>query len=215
MRLVPVPGVFKPHSDSLMLAQQLRSEPLGACSTVLDLCTGSGVLAITAALCGARRVIAVDVSRRALLAVRLNAKLNGAHVHTVRGSLFEPVHDQRFDLIVSNPPYLPSAYDELPDRGRSRAWEGGVQGRALIDPICGEAATHLRPGGRLLLTHSSLCSEHLTMEALVSHGFMVEVLRSRGPLGRLASARAEMLRARGLLPNGDSEEILIFRALWT
>ena len=53
------------------------------------------------------------------------------------------------------------------------------------------------------------------MEALVSHGFMVEVLRSRGPLGRLASARAEMLRARGLLPNGDSEEILIFRALWT
>src|SRR5947209_11835229 len=127
MRLVPVPGVSKPHGDSMMLAEQVRREPL-ARGDVLDLCTGSGVLAITAALCGAAHVTAVDVSRRALLAVQLSAVRNGVQVETVRGNLFESLADRRFDLIVSNPPYLPSKSDALPSSGPARAWEGGSNG---------------------------------------------------------------------------------------
>lgn len=212
MRLVPVPGVFKPHSDSLMLAEQVRREPLVR-GDVLDLCTGSGVLAVTAALCGAASVTAVDVSRRSLLAVALSAITNGVHVETVRGNLFEPLAGRRFDLIVSNPPYLPSETDLLPSSGPSRAWEGGTNGRLFIDRICAEVGDHLRPGGAMLLLHSSLCSEQATVAALQSQGCDVHVVwRSTGSLGRRLHARADMLRARGLIGEDEVEDILIFRA---
>jgi release factor glutamine methyltransferase len=212
MRLVPVPGVFRPHSDSLMLAEQMRREPLVR-GDVLDLCTGSGVLAITAAQCGATHVTAVDVSRRSLLAVQLSAIRNGVTVETVRGNLFDPLADRRFDLIVSNPPYLPGESNALPSAGPARAWEGGTDGRAFIDRICAKVGHHLRPGGTLLLLHSSLCSEQATVEALRQEGFCVHVVwRSRGTLGKRLHARADLLRARGLIGQDETEDILIFRA---
>jgi SAM-dependent methyltransferase len=86
---------------------------------VLDVCTGSGVVALGAALGGAAEVTAVDVSRRAVLTVRLNAALNGVGVGALRGSLFAPVAGRRFDLISSNPPYLPTAGPDLPTSGPS------------------------------------------------------------------------------------------------
>jgi release factor glutamine methyltransferase len=205
--------VFKPHSDSLMLAAQLRQERLPAGADVLDLCSGGGVLAITAAQCGAGSVTAVDVSRRAVLAIRLNARCNGVRVNAVQGDLFSAVPGQQFDLIVSNPPYVPSETDELPVRGASRAWEGGLDGRVFIDRICSEAAAYLRPEGALLLVHSSICSEQATVAALSEQGLKARVVvRSPGPPGRLVGARVAMLGARGLLSEGDHEEILIIRA---
>ena len=213
MRLLLFPGVFKPHSDSFMLADQLRCESLRPDAAVLDLCTGSGLLAIVAARGGARRVVAVDISRRAVFAARLNAKLNGVNVHAVRGDLFRPVRGQRFDLILANPPYVPSVGTEFPAHGASRAWEAGPDGRAFVDRICAEAAPHLTDAGVLLLVHSSICSEQATVQALASHGFDVRIIaRRRGPLGRRMRARAAMLRARGLLPGGDSEDLIIIRA---
>src|SRR5690242_1547384 len=142
MRLLPLPGVFQPPSDSWMLTECLRRERLAPGAAGLDLCTGSGVLAIAAAMhCGAR-MTAVDVSRRAVAAVWLNARLNGADVRPVRGDLYGPVRGRRFDLIVSNPPYLPTPDGEIPERGLARAWEGGRDGRAFIDRICADAAQH-------------------------------------------------------------------------
>src|SRR3712207_1081887 len=128
-----LPGVFKPISDSEFLADVLREQTLPPRASVLDLCTGSGILALTAALRGARSVTAIDVSRRAVLTARLNARLNGVRVRALRGDLFNPVAGQRFDAIVSNPPYVPAATDELPDRGPERAWDAGRDGRALLD----------------------------------------------------------------------------------
>jgi release factor glutamine methyltransferase len=212
MRLLRVPGVFEPHSDSLMLADQLRRESLAAGAKVLDLCTGSGLLAILAALRGAGRVVAVDISRRAVRATRFNAKLNGVTVHARRGDLFRPVEGEQFDLIVANPPYVPSVDGELPKRGASRAWEAGPDGRAFVDRICVQAAPHLTERGVLLLVHSSICSEQATVEALVGQSFDVRVLaRSRGPLGRRMRERAPTLRARGLLSDRDSEDLVVVR----
>lgn len=212
MRLITIPGVFKPRSDSWMLARHLQREPALEGARVLDVCTGSGVLAIAAGQIGARSVTAVDLSWRAVLAARINARLNGVRVRAVKGNLFSPVQGRRFDLILSNPPYLPSASNETPRRGASRAWEGGVGGRLIIDRICAEVAQHLTPGGVLLLVHSSFCSEHATIEALAERGFVVQVVfRDRGPLGPLARARAELLPTQGA-SECDSEEIMIFRA---
>lgn len=213
MRLVPIPGVFEPHSDSLLLASYLEREPRLPGASVLDLCTGSGLLAIEAARRGAREVTAVDVSLRAVIAARMNALLNGVRVRALRGDLFGPVAGRQFDLIVSNPPYLPSERPQLPDRGPARAWEGGVDGRAFIDRICREAQAHIRPGGVLLLLQSSLAADSKTVGALAGQGFEVTVAaRHRGPLGTLGRARARMLRDRGLLEEEDGEEIVILRA---
>jgi release factor glutamine methyltransferase len=213
VRVLPVPGVFKPHSDSLLLARRLSGEARAAGASVLDLCTGSGVLAIAAARAGARRVVAVDVSRRAVLAARLNAMLNGVQIEAVRGDLFAPVRGERFDLIVSNPPYVPSASERLPAHGRSRAWEAGPRGRAFLDRICAGAGAHLSAGGTILLVHSSVCSESATVRALSDGGLEVRGLeRTPGPLGRLLRSRATMLRERGLLAGGDAEQIVIVEA---
>ena len=212
MRLIPLPGVFQPPSDSFMLADQLRRELLGPGGTVLDLCTGSGHLAVVAALAGAPAV-AVDVSRRAVFSARLNAAVNGVRVTARRGDLFEPVAGRRFDVIVSNPPYLPHPDVELPRRGLRRAIDAGPRGRAFLDPSCGQVADHLTPGGVVLIVHSSVCGERETLDRLSAHGLSAEVVfRHRGPLGPRLRARADWLRAQGMLLPGDQEEVIIVRA---
>jgi release factor glutamine methyltransferase len=213
MRLLPLPGVFQPPSDSYMLADQLKRERLGPGVTVLDLGTGSGHLAVVAALAGASAT-AIDISRRALLSVRLNALLNGVRVTALRGDLFAPVAGRRFDVIVSNPPYLPHPDDRLPQRGLARAIDAGPRGRAFIDRICAQAGEHLTPGGVLLLVHSSVCGERETLDALSARGLETEVVyRHRGPLGPILHARADWLRAQGMLLPGDEEDVLVFRAI--
>jgi release factor glutamine methyltransferase len=213
MRLLPLPGVFQPPSDSYMLADQLRRERLGPGVSVLDLGTGSGHLAVVAALTGAS-VVAVDVSRRAMLSVRLNALLNGVRVTALRGDLFAAVAGRRFDVIVSNPPYLPHPDEQLPRHGLARAIDAGPRGRAFLDRICAQAADHLTPRGVLLLVHSSVCGERETIEALAAHGLRAEVaFRHRGPLGPILTDRVDWLRAQGMLLPGDEEDVIVVRAI--
>ena len=211
MRLVTMPGVFRPISDTWLLADALDAEPLPAAARVLDLCSGSGALAVRAAMAGRRREVwAVDVSRRAVLTIRVNAALNGVRVRAVRGDLFAAVGDRRFDAIISNPPYVPAATDDLPTRGRERAWDAGRDGRALLDRICAGARDHLRPGGVLLVVHSSLLGLDPTVDALRAGGLHVDVAaRETGPLGPLMRAR----RAAGLIdPRAQREDVLVVRA---
>ena len=191
-----------------MLAEALRRKHLERGTRVLDLCTGSGALAVTAAKAGAGEVVAADVSRRALWTARCNALLNGVRIRTARGDLFDAVGPERFDLIVSNPPYVPG---DLPARGARRAWEAGREGRAFLDRVCDGAAEHLRPGGTILLVHSSVCDEERTLGMLREHGLRAAVLaRRHGPLGPLLSARAPELEAEGVLAPGErSEEVLV------
>ena len=212
MRLFTLPGVFRPRSDSWMLARVLAGEGLPRGARVLDVCTGSGVLAITAARSGAHAT-AIDISRRAVLCARVNARLNGVRVRALRGDLLAPVRGERFDAIVSNPPYLPG--DAAPPaRGAERAWEGGRDGRALLDRLCAEAPRHLAPKGLLLVVHSSLCGTDSTLSMLRERGLHAEVaLRHQGSLGPILRARAAELEARDLLAPGQrEEEVVVVRA---
>ena len=211
MRIVAPPGVFSPISDTWMLAEALRRE-LRPGARVLDLCTGSGALAISAAQAGARAT-AVDLSRRAALTARLNARLNAVRVRVLRGSLFEPVPGERFDVIVSNPPYVPCADPELPRRGLRRAWDAGTDGRVLLDRILDEAPRHLAPGGSVLVVQSTIIGEEETLERLRGGALAAEVVaRREGPLGPLMAGRRAHLEAQGLLPPGqDREELLVIR----
>jgi release factor glutamine methyltransferase len=209
MRILRVPGVFVPRSDTWLLAAHLRSRPQVR-GAVLDVCTGSGALAVAAALASARSVTAVDVSRRALVSARLNARLNGVRVCTRRGSLLDAVPGERFDLIVSNPPYLPSPDEDLEVRGEARHIEGGFDGRAFLDRLIAAAPAHLGPGGLLMVTHSSVNGEEETLDRMRDAGLEPSVLaRVDGPLGPLLQARASTLEERGLLAPGERREDLL------
>jgi release factor glutamine methyltransferase len=215
MRTIVLPGVLRPPSDCHLLIDVMRDQGLADDAGVLDVFTGSGALAVAAALAGARDVAAVDISRRAVLNARLNAALNRVRVRAMRGDLFAPVAGARFDLILANPPYIPSASDRLPSRGAARAWDAGIDGRALLDRLCAEVGPRLLPGGAVLIVQSELAGERATLDLLKEEGLAAEVLaRRRGPLGPIVRSRAEMLERRGILePGQGSEELLVIAGI--
>ena len=193
-----------------MLVRVMRERGLARGARALDVFTGTGVLAVAAGLAGAREVTAVDISRRAAFCARANGRLNGTRVRGLHGDLFAPVAGERFDLITANPPYVPSEHDELPRAGAARAWEGGRDGRLLVERFSARAADHLEPGGTVLMVLSSLTGEQETLDALRDGGLAPEIVaRERGPLGPLVSARAELLERRGLLEPGEREEEML------
>lgn len=199
-----------------MLADILTAQAELEGSDVLELGTGSGAIAVSAARGGAHHVTAIDVSRRALFCAWLNARRHGVRVEVLRGDLFAPVRERQFDFVVSNPPYLPAPDaehgDRLPSRGAARAWEGGSDGRRLIERICAQVGHHLKPRGTVLLMQSSVNGIDRTLSALRDGGLRADVIaRRQGPLGPILKSRAQSLRERGLLGERDEEELVIVR----
>lgn len=204
--LLELPGVYGPRPDSLLLAGLIPAHVREG-DRVLDVFTGCGVLAVTAAAAGAGAVSAVDVSRRAMLSVAINSRLNGVTVRAQRGSMFDPVLGQRFDLIVANPPYVPSATDDVTARGAARAWEAGPDGRRFLDPFLERLPDHLGPTGRVLLVQSSICDTERTVTALSSAGIDADIVACQeAPLGPITAPRAQALEQRGLLRRGQRTE---------
>jgi ribosomal protein L3 glutamine methyltransferase len=128
-----------------------------AVESVLDLCTGSGCLAILASLQFPNaRVDAVDISKGALEVAARNVGDYGLQdrVTLHRGDLFKPLGDNRYDLIISNPPYVDAeGMANLPRECRSEpklAFDGGADGLDIIRRILDEAGAHLTPQGGLL-----------------------------------------------------------------
>ncbi len=147
----------------LLLSGTLGPDGLGlipdpdAVGSVLDLCTGSGCLAIIAAMhFGQAEVDAVDLSAPALEVARLNVDDHGLadRIRLKRGDLFKPVGSARYDLIITNPPYVaaaevaafPPEYADEPQM----AHLGGADGLDLVRAILAGAARHLTPTGGLI-----------------------------------------------------------------
>ncbi|MEU1424374.1 HemK2/MTQ2 family protein methyltransferase [Kitasatospora sp. NPDC005751] len=208
------PGVYRAQEDTDLLISSLGRERLREGDEVLDIGTGTGAVALAAAGTGAR-VTAIDVSRRALATAWLNGALNGRRIRVRHGDLVEPVRGRRFDLIVSNPPYVPAADDALPTHGAARAWDAGHDGRALLDRICRDAPRVLAPGGILLLVHSSLCGVEASCRALARAGLRTGVVaRRRLAFGPVMSARADWFEEQGLIaPGVRHEELAVIRGV--
>jgi release factor glutamine methyltransferase len=208
-----IPGVYAPQEDTDLLAGALSEEPLAPGADVLDVGTGCGALALAAARRGTR-VTAVDVSRRAVCATRWNALRAGLPVRVRRGNLFDPVDGRSFDLILTNPPYVPAPPGDGVPRGTARAWDGGGDGRLVVDRICREAPALLRPGGVLLMVHSALSDPDRTLAQLRAAGLKASVTRRvRIPFGPVLRSREGWLRRRGLLSDDEnSEELVVVRA---
>jgi methylase of polypeptide subunit release factors len=124
---------------STSLAQLTVRDPVGS---ALDLGTGCGVQSLHLAQ-HSGRVVATDVNRRALQMTRLTAGLNEVDLDVREGSLFEPVADERFDLVVTNPPFVVS-----PATGARLVYrDSGLPGDEVVRRVAAEAPRHLGPGG--------------------------------------------------------------------
>lgn len=153
------PAVLIPRADTEVLVEQaLIRLPGSEQPRVLDLGTGSGIVAISLALeCPASRMVAIDLSADALRIAANNAARLGACIDFRCGDWYQPVGDERFDLIVANPPYIAAGDPHLQGDGLphepQQALTDGADGLACIRSIVAGAATHLQPGGWLLLEH--------------------------------------------------------------
>ncbi|CAM4114951.1 Release factor glutamine methyltransferase [Mycobacterium basiliense] len=184
---------------------------------VLDLCTGSGFVAISAAVMGCASVTAFDICPHAVRCTRDNAVDAGVHVDIRHGSWTRAFACAPFEVVVSNPPYVPTppACEMIPrSAGPSWAWDAGVGGRLVLDPLCESVSKLLCRGGSLLLVQSALADVQRSLVTLRETGMEASVIASqRIPLGPVLSARASWLRAEGLLPDGcQEEEIVVIRA---
>ena len=137
-------------------AGSLISDP-GVVESVLDLCTGSGCLAILASRTFPNAEIdAVDISKDALDVAARNVRDYGLtnRLTLYRGDLFKPLDGKRYDLIISNPPYVDAeGMAGLPRECRAEpklAFDGGADGLDIVRRILDEAQAHLTPQGGLL-----------------------------------------------------------------
>ena len=153
------PDVLIPRPETELLVEQALSRiPPDQVTDVLDLGTGSGCIAITLALeRPLARVTAVDCSPAALAIARRNAADLNAHVEFLTSDWFAALGGRRFDLIVSNPPYVATADPHLA-RGDVRfepltALAAGTDGLDDLRTLTAAAPAHLKPGGTLLLEH--------------------------------------------------------------
>lgn len=212
--LLKPPGVYRPQADTWLLADSLRTAGIPPGGRVLDVGTGTGALAVTAARAGAGEVVAVDLSSRAVLAARLNTAIRGLPVRVRRGDVLAGLGAERFDLILANPPYVPADAGPAPRHRKARNWDAGSEGRALLDPLCEAAASALAPDGTLLLVQSSLSGVDATLERLRGGNLKVSIVaRRREPFGPVLRTRRAALEARGLIEPGQrDEELVVIRA---
>lgn len=111
----------------------------------LDLCTGSGIQAMTASRYS-NQVTAIDINPRAIRFSRFNIQLNGiTNIRTLRGNLYGPVSKQKFDTILANPPFVPSPEQTLSFR------DGGKNGERILAQIIKEAPLHLTDSGKVFI----------------------------------------------------------------
>ncbi len=167
-------NVYEPAEDTFLLANNLLVKKS---DNVLEIGTGTGIIAIIASK-KAKNVVAVDINKYAVECARKNSEINQACVDIRWGDLFDTVNDEKFDLILFNTPYLPIEDDELIDDEIEAAWNGGKDGRFVINRFIEGLLEHLSPGGRVQLVQSSLSNVEETTGNLMELGFDVAVTDS-------------------------------------
>jgi release factor glutamine methyltransferase len=155
------PGVLIPRPETELLVEkvlEIREEFKSKQISILDMGTGCGNIAITLAhLMPHSKITACDISRESIRISKNNAqRLGDDFVEFLQGDLFEPVRSRRFDMIVSNPPYitqkeLETLEPDIREFEPQLALDGGEDGLDFYRRLIGESEGHLRNGGYILL----------------------------------------------------------------
>ena len=168
-------NVYNPAEDSYLWADNLEIQEG---QSVLEIGTGSGIVAMYASRL-TDRITVTDINFDACELARRNFEDNGIEgIEILFGNLFEPVGNRKFDVILFNTPYLPTEDDDVIDDTINYAFDGGVNGRKVIDLFLNEVGNHLNDGGIVQLIQSSLSGNQETLSMLDELGFIAEIKAS-------------------------------------
>ncbi len=184
--------VQPPKAGSLFFCRHL---PVRAGERVLEIGSGLGLAAVLAARAGAH-VVATDIVPDAVEAIRGNAALNGVSVDVRLGDCYAPVRGERFDLICSNPPQMPTPPGRERADAAAAADNGGVDGWQILDRIIDGAPEHVAPGGRLVFSIFGFLGRKSAFARLEARGFSPAVLGSEvQTFPRIGYERLEHIRS--------------------
>jgi release factor glutamine methyltransferase len=179
INITVLPKVYPGGIDSEITSEAVGS-PEGL--TVLDLCTGTGFVAVKAALGGAKKVLAVDLNPEAVKNAKLNAERFGLEQMEVReGSLFDPVGDETFDIIAINPPYTgkkPANKTEI------CFWD---EDNITTQNFFEQYKQHLNPEGKVFLAWADFSSIELIETLASNNNTKLELVKSKSTQSGLAT----------------------------
>ena len=167
-------NVYVPAEDSYLLADNLEIKK-GA--SVLEIGTGSGIVAMYASRLS-DNITVTDINFDACELARKNFEDNGIeNIEILFGNMFEPVESRKFDVILFNTPYLPTDDGDVIDDTLNYAFDGGLNGRKVIDLFLNEVKNHLNDGGIVQLIQSSFSDNDETLNMLDELGFIAEIAK--------------------------------------
>jgi len=173
IRLTVPADVYEPAEDSFMLADAAASLR----GSILEIGCGSGIASLACARADARNeVLGVDVNPSAVACANDNAKSNHiTNARFIESDLFQGVPKRRFDAIMFNPPYLPTKKEERLGGEINSAYDGGKDGRVVLDRFLEGFDDFMKPSATLLLVQSSLNAPDKTKDKLASLGYEVGI----------------------------------------
>lgn len=186
------PDVLIPRQDTEILVEEVLK--VAKDKEILDLCTGSGCIITSLSKLGRlKRAVGTDISKKALEIAKENIKSHQVDVTLLHGDLFESVTG-KFDIIVSNPPYIPTAdinglMVEVKEHEPFIALDGKEDGLHFYRRIAAEAGKYLNPGGMLFLEIGYDQGPDLVQLLKKSGYYDVEIIKDLAGLNRVAYGR--------------------------
>jgi HemK-related putative methylase len=200
-------AVQPPKAGSLFFCRSLAVRPG---ERVLEIGGGLGLAAVLAAKAGAT-VVATDILLEAVEVIRANAGLNGVVVDARIGDCYAPVAGERFDLVCTNAPQMPTPANRARRDAAALADNGGVDGWEMLDRVIEGARRHLRPGGRLVFTLFAFLGQKTAFAKLEAAGLTPSILaRELESFPRIGYERLEHIRAvdtEATIPLGQPETV--------
>ena len=186
------PATLIPRQDTEILVEEVSKVAEG--KRVLDLCTGTGCILLSLAkLCGLTKAVGTDISEEAVETAKQNAVRLEVDAEFYCGDLFQAVPKEKFDIIVSNPPYIPSAVietlmPEVKDHEPMRALDGDEDGLRFYREIIKNANQYLTNHGQIFFEIG--CEQAADISALLlAHGFSnIRVVKDLAGLDRVVCA---------------------------
>jgi len=195
-------GVQPPKAGSLFFCRHLH---VRAGERVLEVGAGLGLAAVLAARAGAT-VVATDIVPAAVEIIRANAALNGVTIDARLGDAYAPVAGERFDLIATNPPQMPTPPGRERADATAAADNGGVDGWDVLGRLIAGAPAHLAPGGRLVFTIFAFLGCKAAFARCEAAGLIPRIVGNETQsFPRIGYERLDHLRAldaEGTLPSG-------------
>ena len=174
LKLAVFDSVYEPAEDSFMLAKYAQKIH----GRILEIGCGTGIVALSAAKTHLKNeVLGIDINNAAVKNARYNAEKNKIkNIRFKRSNLFSTIKNKKFDYILCNPPYVPTNKDEKITGSLNHAFDGGKDGRKILDQILWMFENYLEPHGRLILIHSSLQDVEKTRQKLVKRGYTMRII---------------------------------------